>query len=140
MMWLRAVYENDPRVTIEDAYAAHQYDRFGKVLIGWHHGDRTPMSELPAIMATDRAQDWGEAEERIWHCGHVHHKNKDKEHPGCVVETHRTMAGRDAWHAGRYRAGRSLSAITYHKEFGEVSRQTVNLARVRARLATEGGA
>lgn len=132
-MWLRAVYERDPRVTVEDAYAAHQYDRFGANLFGWHHGDRSKASELPAIMATDRAAEWGETTERVWHVGHVHHLTRH-ETPGCVVETHRTMAARDAWHAGRYRAGRSLVAIGYHRNFGEVSRVTVGLARVRAAL------
>lgn len=132
-MWLKAVYERDPRVTVADAFAAHQYDRFGCNLFGWGHGDRGKTSELPAIMATDRAADWGETTERVWHVGHVHHLTR-LETPGCVVETHRTMAARDGWHAGRYRAGRSLSAITYHREFGEVTRATVGLARVRAAL------
>jgi hypothetical protein len=133
MYWLRAVYEREPRVTVADAFAAHQYDRFGSCLFGWHHGDRTKASELPAIMATDRASDWGQTTERVWHVGHVHHLTR-VETPGCVVETHRTMAGRDAWHAGRYRAQRSLQAITYHREYGEVSRVTVGLERVRHAL------
>lgn len=132
-MWLRAIYEREPRVIVADAYAAHQYDAFGSVLIGWHHGDRTPGAELPAIMATDRAEDWGRSTTRVWHCGHVHHLSR-KESPGCVVETHRTLAARDAWHAGRYRSGRSLQAITYHREYGETARATVGLARVRAAL------
>jgi hypothetical protein len=136
-MWLRAVYERETRVTIEDPYAAHQYDRHGAVLIGWHHGDRTKPAELPAIMAVDRAKDWGECTERVWHTGHIHHLSR-KESPGCVVESHRTMAGPDAWHAGRYRAARSLCAIGYHSKFGEVSRATVNLARVRAAIARKG--
>jgi hypothetical protein len=136
-MWLRAVYEREPRVTIADPYAAHQYDRHGSVLIGWHHGDRTKPAELPAIMAVDRARDWGECTERVWHTGHVHHLTR-KESPGCVVESHRTMAGPDAWHAGRYRAARSLCAVGYHAVFGEVSRATVNLARVRAALMRKG--
>jgi hypothetical protein len=138
-MWLKAVYEREPRVTVEDPYAAQQYDRHGAVLIGWHHGDRAKPAELPAIMAVDRAKDWGECTERVWHTGHVHHLTR-KESPGCVVESHRTMAGADGWHAGRYRAARSLCAIGYHKVFGEVSRATVNLARVRAALARHAGA
>jgi hypothetical protein len=136
-MWLRAVYERDPRVHVADAFAAHQYDRFGKCLFGWHHGDRSKSTELSGLMAHDRAVDWGQTTERVWHVGHVHHLTR-LETPGCVVETHRTMAARDAWHAGRYRAGRSLVAIGYHREFGEVSRVTVNLARVR--VALEGRA
>jgi hypothetical protein len=132
-MWLRAVYEREPRVQIRDAYRAHQYERHGCVLLGFHHGDRSKPGELPAIMATDRASDWGETTERVWHCGHVHHLTRH-ETPGCIVETHRTMAGADAWHAGKYRAGRSLQAITYHSQFGEESRDTVSLARVRAAM------
>lgn len=132
-MWLRAVYEKEPRVTVRDAFRAHQYERHGCVLLGFHHGDRCKPGELPAIMATDRAQDWGETTERVWHCGHVHHLTRH-ETPGCVVETHRTMAGADAWHAGKYRAGRSLCAITYHARFGEEARATVSLARVRAAM------
>lgn len=133
MMWLRAVYEREPRVVVEDAVAAHQYDRFGCVLLGWHHGDRTRAAELPAIMAEDRAEDWGQTTERVWHVGHVHHLTRS-ETPGCVVETHRTLAGADAWHRGRYRAKRALQAITYHGEYGEFSRVTIGLARVRAAL------
>lgn len=132
-MWLRAVYEREPRVTVEDPYAAHQYDQHGVVLIGWHHGDRTKLAELPAIMAADRPEAWGATRERVWHTGHIHHLTRH-ESPGCVVESHRTLAGPDAWHAGRYRAARSLVAIGYHARFGEVSRATVNLARVRAAL------
>jgi hypothetical protein len=135
MYWLRAVYEREPRVHVADAFAAHQYDRFGANLFGWHHGDRSKPAELPAIMATDRPEDWGGTTERVWHTGHVHHLTRH-ESPGCVVETHRTMAGRDAWHAGKYRAGRSLAAITYHAKHGEVTRATVSLARVRAALQT----
>ncbi len=133
-MWLKAVYERDERVNVADAFAAHQYDRFGACLFGWHHGDRSKATELPAIMATDRAEDWGQTTERVWHVGHVHHLTRH-ETPGCVVETHRTLAARDAWHAGRYRAGRSLAAITYHRVYGEIARQTVNVARVRAALS-----
>ncbi len=133
-MWLRAVYERDPRVTVADAYAAHQYDRFGCNLFGWHHGDRSKASELPAIMATDRPDDWGHTTDRVWHVGHVHHLTR-LETPGCIVETHRTMAAKDAWHAGRYRAGRSLAAIGYHMVYGEVTRNTVGIKRVRAEAA-----
>lgn len=132
-MWLRAVYEREPRVIVPDAYASQQYDRFGKNLFGWHHGDRARATELPAIMATDRAEDWGQTTERVWHVGHIHHLTKH-EHPGCVVESHRTMAAKDAWHAGRYRAGRSLVAIEYHREFGEISRSTRGIECVREAL------
>lgn len=135
MYWLRAVYEREPRVTIADAYAPVQYDTFGRVLLGWAHGDRAKMSELLAIMATDMAEAWGRATTRDVHTGHVHHEN-EHEHPGGRVFSHRTLAARDSYHAGRYRAGRSLKAITYHKDHGEIARNMVGLSRVRAALGS----
>lgn len=137
MMWLRAVYANEPRITIADAYAAHQYDRFGTNLLGWHHGDRSRKGELPAIMASDHDGGgtgwWGETTEHVWHVGHEHHTTV-LETPSCFVWVHNTLAGRDAYHAGRYRAKRMLRAFTYHKEYGEDAIATVSLARVRAAL------
>lgn len=131
---LKAWYRNEPRVDIADAYAAHQYDTFGRVLLGWHHGDRTPSKELPAIMAVDMAEAWGRTVFRHWHCGHVHHKIGDKEHPGCTVETHRIIPPGDAWHRGRYRAGRGMTVISYDRDYGECARATVGVERVRAAL------
>lgn len=138
-MWLRAVYEQEPRVTVADAYAAHQYDRFGATLIGWAHGDRGPGKELPAIMAVDQAAAWGETLFHVWHTGHVHHEST-KEYPGCDVESHGILPPGDAWHAGRYRSRRRMSVITLHRDYGEIARATVGIERVRAALrATENG-
>lgn len=142
MMWLRAVYENEPRVEIADAFAAHQYDRFGVNLLGWHHGDRSKKAELPAIMASDHDGGgtgwWGETTEHVWHVGHEHHTTQ-LETPSCLVHVHNTLVGRDAYHAGRYRAKRMLEAYTYHKLWGLHTSNTVSLARVRAALAAEKG-
>jgi hypothetical protein len=133
--WLRAIYAADPRVIIEDPYRQHQYLRFGANLFGFHHGHGTAGAALPGVMAEDRREDWGETEHRYWHLGHVHHKSRDKEYGTCIVETHNTLAGKDAWHAGKgYRARQQLQVIQYHREFGEFTRQTVNLARVHAAL------
>jgi hypothetical protein len=140
MFWLRAVYEKEPRVTIADAYAAHQYDHFGTNLIGWHHGDRTRKAELPAIMAHDHDGAgtglWGKTTEHNWFVGHEHHTTV-LETPACFVRVMNTLAGRDAYHAGRYRAKQMLQAFTYHRDFGLDRQYTVSLARVRAALARE---
>lgn len=138
MYWLRAVYEREPRVTIAPAHRAHQYYRFGKTLIGMHHGDRTKKGELPAIMAADHDGGgtgwWGETTEHVWHVGHEHHTTQ-LETPSCLTWVHNTLAAADAHHAGRYRSKRMLKVITYHREFGEHATATVSLARVRAALS-----
>lgn len=143
MFWLRAVFENEPRVEIADAYAAHQYDRFGNNLIGWHHGDRNKKGELPAIMASDHDGAgtgwWGETTEHVWHVGHEHHTTV-LESPSCLVHIHNTLVGKDAYHAGRYRAKRMLEAYTYHVRWGLHTSNTVALARVHEALAKEAAA
>lgn len=134
-MWLRAVYEREPRVTVADAYASYQFDRFGCCLFGWAHGDGAKSDALPLLMANAEREAWGATTEHVWHTGHVHHLST-KEYTGCVVETHRTMAGKDHWHASKgYSAKRSLSVISYHREYGEVSRNRVGLERVRNAIA-----
>lgn len=132
---LRAWYRNEPRVEIREAHAAHQYYEFGQNLLGFHHGDRTPAAELGAIMAVDQREAWGRTLFHWWHTGHVHHKIGFKEHPGVIVEAHRILPPGDAWHMGRYRAGRGMSAITLHDAYGEVGRATVGIERIRATIA-----
>jgi hypothetical protein len=49
-----------------------------------------------------------------------------------MFESFRTLAAKDAWHSGQgYRSGRDMKCIILHKEFGEIGRQTVNLAMLQ---------
>lgn len=133
-LYLRAVYANEPRVTVECGDAPYQYDQFGDCLIGWCHGDGCKIEALPELMAADVPDLWGTTSFRDWHTGHVHHWAQ-KEFRGCVVYTHRTLAGRDDWHTrSGYRAGRALKALTYHRDYGLDSVAVVGVERVRAAL------
>jgi hypothetical protein len=135
--YCRAAYSCDPRVTVEDAFNPYQYDAFGNVLLGWAHGDGAKLTALGEIMATDVPELWGAAAYRYWNTGHVHHWAQ-LELRGCVVDTHRTLAGRDAWtHHSGYRSGRALKAIAYHRDYGLESIAVVGVERVRAALASK---
>ena len=137
-IYLKAVYQNEPRVIVEDGFNPYQYDQFGNVLLGWAHGDGAKLEDLGEIMATDAPEMWGVTNFRYWNTGHVHHWSQ-KELRGCVVDTHRTLAGRDAWHHhSGYRSGRALKATTYHRLYGLDSTVVVGIERVRAAL--EAGA
>lgn len=121
-MALEAYFHDVAGVEIDMSPSSFYYYRFGKVLIGSTHGDGAKLSDLPLLMATDVPHDWAAAEYRHWHCGHFHH-DQLKESPGCTVETHRTLAGKDSWHSHEgYRSGRDMKAIIYHREHGEVTR------------------
>jgi hypothetical protein len=124
-------FHNNPRVEIDDVPAKFWYYSFGSVLIGATHGDTAKPAALPGVMATDQAKAWGESEHRYWYTGHIHTTNKQEFH-GCVWESFRTLAARDAWHTAQgYRAGRDMVSITHHKDFGEIERHTMNIAVLR---------
>ena len=120
---LKFYFHNEPRVTVDDGQSLFKYMRFGNVLLGSHHGHGAKAQDLPMIMAADRAKDWGDTEHRVWHIGHIHHKQVLKDYTGCTVESHRTLARQDAWHAGQgYRAKKDMSVVVYHSKFGELQR------------------
>ena len=127
---LRAHYRNEARVQIDVDPAPRHYHTHGAVLLGTTHGDRERSADLAAIMAAERPSEWGTTRHRYWLCGHVHH-SQVKEQRGAIVETFRTLAARDAWHAGAgYVSGRDLRRIVYHRRHGAVSREIVSIDRV----------
>lgn len=126
---LAHIYENEPRVTIDISPALYHFLKFGKVLLGAHHGHTCKMDKLPSVMAAMKPREWGDTLYRYWLTGHIHHDSK-KEFPGCMVESFRTLAGPDAYAiSGGWMSGRDTKAIVYHAEYGEIERHTVNLPR-----------
>lgn len=125
-------FHNEPRVTVDLGLGLYKYHRFGKVLIGSHHGHGAKAQDLPLIMAEDRKEDWGVTDHRVWHCGHIHHLTR-KDYVGVTVETHRTLAGTDAWHAGQgYRSKKDMNAIVYHRQHGEIQRTRFEMGMLAA--------
>jgi len=102
---------------------------FGKVMISATHGDMAQMKDMPGIMAALWSDVWGRSKYRYGYTGHVHHNAKTKlEMHGCQCECFQTLASKDAWHFAKgYTSGRSMAAITHHKERGEYVRNTVSL-------------
>lgn len=130
-MVLAAYYERDKRVTIETSPAAYFYERFGNVLVGITHGDKSKLDQLPAIMAADRPKDWGDTQHRYWWTGHIHH-TKHQEYRGCFVESFNTLAASDAWHAASgYRSARQMQRIDLDREHGIYNRGIANIGMVR---------
>ncbi len=134
-IYLRGVYEREPRVKILANWSAITYMRFGANLFAWAHGDGARPEKLPIIVAVDQPEMWGATKFHYIHTGHEHHE-RIKEHPGAIVETHRTVAASDGWHSWKgYRSGKSLYAVTYHEAEGEISRVKVDLSVARSRIS-----
>jgi hypothetical protein len=136
-MWLRAVYENEPRVTVDRSCAAYFFREFGVNLIGACHGDGAKEAALPLLMASRQADAWGRTRHRVMHACHIHH-TRIIEHSGCRTWYHNTLAGKDAWHVHRgYDSEQCLTSIVYDREYGQDSTVTVSIERIRAALSRE---
>lgn len=128
---LDAFFHNNKRVVVDLSPASFWYYKFGKVLIASTHGDTCKMTDLPSVMAADRPEEWGQTKHRYWYMGHIHHEHK-REFPGAIVEAFRTLAARDAWHAGQgYRAGRDMCLIVHHKDHGEIERHRCDISMIQ---------
>lgn len=134
---LKHHFNNNPRVLIEVDPRQHHYFEFGECLFGMHHGHTSKPQDLPGIMAVDRHEAWGRTKYRHFYCGHVHHDTV-KEFRGCIVETFRTMAPSDAWHAGKgYRSGNDMKVDVWHKQYGHLTRHVVGIAAVLDAIGQE---
>jgi len=128
-VWLRimfkALYEKEPRVQVIDSELPFYVYQHGKTMISFHHGHIKKNDSLPILFASQYPKVWGETTKRYAHTGHRHHV-EEKEHSGMTVIQHPTLAARDAYAArGGWMAERQVSAITYHEQFGQVSKITV---------------
>ena len=122
-----AFFESDPRVEVDLSPALHWYFRFGYVLLGATHGDKSKHAQLLGVMAVDRAKDWGETRHRYFYTGHVHNQIVT-ELPGLTCESFRTLAAADAFSVGfGYRAGRDMRLIVHHREHGEIERHRADI-------------
>jgi hypothetical protein len=128
-VWLRtmfkALYEKEPRITVDDSALPYYCYRHGETLLAFHHSHLKKNAQLPLLIAAQFASEWGLTKRRYIHTGNLHHV-EEKEHCGATVIQHPTLAARDAYAArGGWFADRAMSAITYHSRFGQVGRVTV---------------
>lgn len=128
--FLAEMFADSDRVIIESSPTPFHYFTFGNSLYGVHHGHSTKSASLPLVMATDKPDLWGAARFRHWLTGHIHHDTL-KEYSGCVVETFRTLAAKDAyatWHG--YRSGQDMKSLVVHKDYGEIGRHIVGIGMI----------
>jgi hypothetical protein len=127
---LAAFFHNNPRVKVDDDASAFFKYKFGKVLVTACHGDLIKHGDMPGFVAATWPQDWGATEFRYCYLGHVHHRSiGGGERAGMQWETFQVLAPKDVWHKNSgYVSGRSMSAITHHKNHGEVMRHTVSVS------------
>lgn len=135
-VWLRllfaALYENEPRITVNDSELPFYVFEWGEMMLGFHHGHKVKNEQLPLLFAAQFPEVWGRTKRRAVHCGHRHHVD-EKEYNGVTIVQHPTIAARDAYAArGGWIADRAVQSITYSKRFGQVGRVFVSPEMLQA--------
>lgn len=128
-VWLRtmmkALYEQEPRITVDDSALPYYCFEFGETFLGFHHSHIRKMEQLPSVMAAQFPQQWGRTTKRYCHTGDKHHA-READGMGIHVIQHPTLAARDAYAArGGWYSERYMQAMTFHRQFGLVGRVIV---------------
>ena len=125
---IRAKFEGNPRVIIDDSPSAIKYFQHGQTLIQFAHGDGLKMRDAGEVMAHDCEAIFSATKYRYAHFGHTH---KDAVYDGrlCRSESHRNLAPLNDWaaHKGFRRQLGTMKSITYHTDKGEISRSLFTL-------------
>ena len=138
-VWLReglaAHYDNEPRVTVDVRGDGYYCVEHGATSLFFHHGHRRKIDNVDAVFVAKFREVFGRTRHSYGHMGHLH-TSEVRESPLMIVERHRTLAAKDAYASRHgYVAGRSASAITYHREYGDVGRVVIPSERVMRRAA-----
>lgn len=127
--FLRGVFAQNDRVTVDNDPSDHWVHSFGKCLLVATHGHKIKPGKLQDFVTSAFRKEWGEAEHVHGFVGHFHHREKiANENGGMLIELLPAPIPPDAFHWGAgYMSGRALLGITYHSEYGEISRDTRTL-------------
>ncbi len=133
--WLRemlaVMYENEPRITVDNSPSLYYAFEWGRTMLAYHHGHKRGVANIEATIAGMFREMFGRSLQAYVHIGHRH---SDDARKGTLmyVEQHETLAAPDAYAAGGgWLSGRSAKRITYSKEFGEVGRDILRPEMVR---------
>lgn len=121
---LEARFWNDARITVNTENIPRKYYRYGKTMIGLHHGDKQKLERLAVLMATEAPEMWAQTTHRQWMQGHVHYAAgmfyPVTESHGVSVRVIPALCPPDRWHVLRGFVGsnRAADAQFVHREHG----------------------
>lgn len=134
--WMRellySMYEDEPRITIDNSPDTYYAYEFGYNALFYHHGHKRKAENVDQVFVGKFRELYGRAKQCYGHVGHLH-SDAVIETNLMRIERHRTLAPADAYSAGGgWLSKRDAKVITYHSEYGEVSRITLSPQMVRA--------
>lgn len=138
-VWVRellaAIYENEPRVTIDTSPSLYYAYEWGGTALFFHHGHKRGVNNVDATLAGMFKEIFGRSSYAFAHVGHLH-SDEGRKSALMYVERHETLAAPDAYAAGGgWLSGRSAKVITYSRRYGEVGRATLRPEMVAGKFA-----
>lgn len=140
---LSAIYENDPRVTVDVSPSLTSCFVWGTTLLGFQHGHNMRaerFKQLPNEMSHLWKHEWAATTWREWHLGHLHSESEDvwryraSETVGdVIVRRLPSLCGTDSWHRGN--GYRSLGAAECHffdAAYGRTGYSTISQLELEA--------
>lgn len=129
--FLNAYYKDDKQVIIDIENKQQAYFHFGKNLLGFTHGHMlSPDTRCAEAMIHDNRKIFSDIQYAYFHFGHYHHNKKSQEMSLVNVEIHKNLPPTNKWASSMGFRSQSLGeakSITYHKDFGEISRNIFNI-------------
>ncbi|MGM4911407.1 oxidoreductase [Rhizobium sp. 768_B6_N1_8] len=135
--WLRemlaAMYENEPRISVDRSPSLYYAYERGKTGLYFHHMHKRGVKDLDRVFAGMFREMFGRCEFNYGHGGHLH-SDAVVSTQLMHIERHETLAAPDAYAAGGgWLSGRSAKVITYSRLYGEVGRATLRPGAVAGR-------
>lgn len=121
---LKAFFARTADADFTESLSDRQYVKYGKNLLGFTHGDEEKHLGLPALMALEQPQLWGEVTTREWILGHFHSKKELSFMPlsethGVTMRTLNSLSAADGWHNRKgYKGIRAATALLYSFDKG----------------------
>lgn len=132
--FLHTLFENDKYVNIDWRPISRKYYRYGKVGLGFTHGNEEKHASLPMLMLREMQKEWADVAFMEWHIGHLHTEKKMEyksvnETNGIVVRFMRSLSGTDFWHYKNGYVGniKGAEAFVWNANEGMVGNFRANL-------------
>lgn len=120
--WFRKCKDVNVNISAEP----QQFVKYGKVLIGFSHGEKEG-KRIETFMQAHVPKLWGSTEFREWHLGHLHSEHT-KEIPGLIIRNIASITASDSWHREHgYKAFRKAQAFLWDKNEGKKLTIDVNI-------------
>jgi len=128
---LDLLYDKEPRVDVLKNYSKFIHWEWENNLFVFHHGDRIKHEQILQAVITNLDEEWSQCKNRYCHLGHIHH-HMSREVGSMQFSHWGSLTATDQWHSDSgYGAERSMTAIVYHKQYGEDSRVKINVDAVK---------